>query len=223
MAGENKKRLPASSQRIILIFTLLLILLIIGGPFWSYKTTQKLDQQISDLKQDIEEQKLLAEAALQFKLAVKTLEKNIEDNRSLSKAQPPSAKEGHPPLAEEDAGAGVPETVAKAGQMDPASILKIERRGLTLQETADIGAALSAMAENVGLTPDSIRPDVTSLMGDKGEIVVDARVTGSYTGLWSFLHDLGAHPAFKEFLQITMREIPESREMNLKVRFYTEI
>ena len=228
MPGETKQSLPASSQRYLLIFTLLFICLVLLGPFWSYKTTQKLDRQIIKLKQNIEEQKLLAEAAVRFKQAVRDLEKEIENSRNLTQMQPPSAWEDQPAPLSGNVASETPEPLAgsespaEPENLDLKTILNIQRKGLTLQETANIGSALRDRAESAGLTPESIRPDVTSLMGEQGEIAVDARLTGSYKGMWSFLHDLGSHPAFKEFTQMSIREIPESREMNLKVRFYTE-
>ena len=223
MPGETKFKIPASGQRYILFFLLMFIIFIAVGPYWTYQKIQKLDRQIAKLEQDIEEQKLLKEATTRFKQAVQDLEQDIDKKRNLKPLGVLSGKEEKSvPVAREEVpdGAGQGPETQRGVALD--NVLQIETRGLSLIEAADIGNTLRNMAVEVGLNPENIRPDVTSLIGKQGEIAVDARVTGSYRGLWIFLHDVGSHPAFKEFVSMSIREIPETRELNLKVRFYTE-
>ncbi len=98
----------------------------------------------------------------------------------------------------------------------------IKKMALAIGETSQISMVLTKMAQDAGLESLNIHPDVSSLMGNSGEIVVDARVSGNYRGLRTFLHDVVSMPSFKDVITMEIREIPSAREMNLKVRLFTE-
>ncbi|MBI9077660.1 MAG: hypothetical protein JEZ02_19810 [Desulfatibacillum sp.] len=175
------------------------------------------------MKLEIREQGLLAEAQGKLEKALDQLQKDIAQKRNLkSLAIPADDSKPLPPLGEDGTVPGVMPLSVPDDGFGLNDVRMIQSRGLTLKETTDIGSTLRTMATEVGLSPESIRPDVTSLMGNREEIVVDARVAGSFKGLWMFLYKVGSHPAFKEFVNMSIREIPESREMNVRVRFLTE-
>ena len=99
---------------------------------------------------------------------------------------------------------------------------EIKKKALPIEETTQIGNLMGAMAREAALEPLSIRPDVTSLLGGTREIIVDARVVGSFRGIRTFLHSVGSMPSLKEITFMEIREAPKTREMHLKVRLFTE-
>ncbi len=226
MQGEINSKFPPSSQKYVLFFALLLGVFIVLGPYMAYKKTGKLDLDIQRLEQEIKKQSLFAEAARNLEIDVQLLENDIERN---TRQKRPGGRAGNTDPSERfdtragrESGQGQEMAPESLSPSIPGYLSPIKKQGLSLRETTDIGITLGAMAREAGIKVLAIHPDVSFLTGSQEEIVVDARVSGSFRGLWTFLHRLGSHPAFKEFVSMEIREIPLSREMHIKVRFFTE-
>jgi len=169
-------KFPAKSQGHLFFFLALLLIFIICGPYLSHRKIVLMDREISDMNNQIDQQKLLYESYRPMK-------------KMLDNSQNPNLSE-------------------------------IQKKGLTLEETNEIGLTLGQLARELGLEPLTIFPEVSSLVGGSGSIIVDARVIGNFKGLRTFVQQVGKLPSLDKIIAMEIREVPQSREMRLKARLF---
>lgn len=144
------------------------------GLFPSHRSLDKLENEITKIRAEIERKKILAP------LFAELLGK-IRPNADTALPFPPLS-----PLPDED--------------------------------TSKLSKMFGEMARQCDLRAGSVLPDLASLGGDSGTLLVDVLLNGEFYNFRKFLLLLGGQPYIKQIEQIQLREIPGGRELRLKLR-----
>ena len=81
---------------------------------------------------------------------------------------------------------------------------------------------IKAIAKSYNLKMEEITPDVNSLKGGSGYLLIYLVVTGDFFKFREFLIDLGAIPSLAHIEEMRIHAIEESREIKLKIWFAQE-
>ena len=76
---------------------------------------------------------------------------------------------------------------------------------------------IKAIAKGYNLKLEEITPDVNSLKGGSGYLLIQLVVTGDFFKLREFLVDLGAIPSLAHIEEMRIKAIEEAREIKLRI------
>ncbi len=105
----------------------------------------------------------------------------------------------------------------KAKAEDETQLPVTQKAKMARGDMTKVFDQIKAIAKGYNLKLEEITPDVNSLKGGSGYLLIQLVVTGDFFKLREFLVDLGAIPSLAHIEEMRINAIEEAREIKLKI------